>query len=447
MTGNVVQPEIHALIEDKRFAALKAALCDMEIHDLAELIATLEGEDLAVAFRLLPLERATEVFGDLPYERQEELCSCLSSEKFAAILNEMPPDERTDFLEELPGQLAQRLLSSLKGQELKVARQLLAYPEESVGRLMTPEYVAVRPDWTVEQVFRQIRRVAARKETVNVIYVVDENWRLLDDLRLEDLVLADPSDSVSDMMDAQYGFLRASDDREASVEIFKKYDAVALPVVNSQGVLVGIVTVDDALDVAEEEVTEDFQKVTGMVPLEYSYFGTGHLGMLRRRLPWLGLLLLAETVAVVVLLKYESFLAALAMFMPLINATAGNTGNQVAGLMVRGFAVQEINLGDWWRVLGRELGRGVAMGVALAALACGIVLYFKRDPSTSIAAAVAMVISVTLANLIGAMLPFFFKRAGVDPAVTSGPFIACLMDVSSIFIFFSTAVFVLGKLS
>ena len=439
---DAVQTEILGMIEAKSFAALKTALCEIEVHDLTELIASLEDEDLAVAFRLLPLDRATEVFGDLPYEQQEELFSTLSSEKFAAILNELPPDERTFFLEELPGELVQRLLRDLRGEELKVARRLLAYPEDSIGRLMTPEYVDVRQDSPVDDVFRHIRKVADRKETINVIYVVDDRGRLLDEIRLEELVLAEPTVQVRDLMDGQFAALQASDDREAAVEIFKKYDAVALPVVNSQGVLVGIVTVDDVLDVAEEEGTEDFQKMAGVTPLEHSYFGTGYLGMLRKRLPWLALLLLVEIVAVMALFSYQKSLAVLAMFMPLINATAGNTGNQVAGLMIRGFAVQEVDLGDWWRVLLHELGRGLTMGLVLGVMACAIVLGFKSPAATALGAGIAMLVAVTLANLLGSMLPFFFKRVGVDPAMTSGPFIACLMDVTSIVIFFSIAIVV-----
>lgn len=442
-----IKAHIETLIEAKNFKALKSTLGELEIHDLTELIATLPGEQCAVAFRLLPLERATEVFEDLPLEKQEELQENLSSERFSEILNGMSPDDRTDFFEELPGELANRLLNALRGEELAIARQLLAYPEDSIGRLMTPEYVAVRPGWSVEHVLRHLRDVAKRKETVNVIYVVDDKWRLIDDIRLTELVLADPQAKVEDLMDRHYGFLRASDDREAAGEIFRKYDAVALPVVNSQGVLVGIVTVDDVLDVVKEEATEDFQKASGMAPLAYSYFGTGHVGMIGKRLPWLGMLLAAETVAVMVLFRYERFLAVLAMFMPLINATAGNTGNQVAGLMIRGFAVGEIDLADWWRVLVRELCRGLVMGLLLAVMAGGIVLLFARPLAMALAAAVAMVIAVTLANLLGSMLPFFFKRVGVDPAVTSGPFISCLMDVSSILIFFSTGIFVIQTLS
>jgi magnesium transporter len=442
------QEQIQQWIETRQFGRLKSVLCDMEIHDLAALLADIEKEeDLAIAFRVLPTERAAEILGEFEPSQQEELLTKLSNEKVAGIINEMPPDDRTELLEELPGELAQKLISQLRGDELKIARSLMAYPEESIGRLMTPEYVAIRKAWTVDHVLRHMRRVAADRETINVIYVVDDQWKLLDEIYLEDIVLAEPGQKIEELMDNQCGFLQARDDQETAVEEFKKYDAVALPVVDGRGTLVGIVTFDDVLDIQEAESTEDMQKMAGMAALEYSYFSASSLRMLRSRLPWLMLLLIAETAAVLILQGFEQLLVVLAMFMPLINATAGNTGSQVAGLMIRGFAVSEIELGDWWRVLLRELGRGLTMGIVLAGLAGIIVIILGRDTPIILAVSSAMIVAVMLANTIGSMLPFFFKRVGVDPAVTSGPFISGLMDVSSILIFFSIATGILKIVS
>jgi len=365
-----IQRLIRDHLEAKDFAALKALIREVEVHDLIELIAELSEEDSAMMFRLLPQDQAADAFGDLPIERQEDLLEHLSSEKVAAILNEMPPDERTELLEELPGQVAQRLLSTLRGDQLKVARSLLNYPEDSIGRLMTPEYIAVRPDWSIDKVLEHIRQVGPDKETLNVVYVVDDKSHLLDELTLGQLVLADRENAVADLMDEQVASLVAGEDQEAAIDDFKKYEAVALPVVNHQGVLVGIVTVDDVMDVAEEEDTEDFQKMAGMAALEYSYFGTSFGAMLRKRLPWLVMLLLAQTLTTVALLGFNDWrlFAALVMFVPLINSPAGNTGSQIAGLMIRGMAVQEIESADWMRVLFRELFRGLAIGLVLAVM-------------------------------------------------------------------------------
>ena len=457
MQDGEIQPEIHALIEAKSFATLKSALSKMEVHDLAELLAGLEGEELALCFRLLAQDRAAEMLGDLEPERQEELLTTLSSEKVAAILNEMPPDDRTELLEELPGELAQRLLRGLRGEELKIARSLLAYPEDSIGRLMTPEYVAIRPGWTVDEVFEHIRSVGPEKETLNVLYVTDDRGKLLGEVRLEELVLADRSLRAQDLMEEAPGALVAADDEENAVEIFKKYDAVALPVINTQGILVGIVTVDDVLDVAEEEVTEDFQKMVGVQPLEYSYLGTGFLKMFRKRIPWLALLLAAQSLTTVALIGFHTIplFVVLVMFVPLINSPAGNTGSQVAGLMIRSLALQEVNLADWRRVLLREVAHGLSLGVVLGALGYAAAFFFAglvgtgsyRPQHIALSVAAAMAVAVTLANLVGSMLPFFFKRIGLDPAVTSGPFIASLMDVSGIMIYFSIATAVFAGLA
>jgi magnesium transporter len=455
MVGEVLQPEIHELVEQKNFAALKGVIREMEIHDVTELLSSLEGEDLAMVFRLLPRDEAADIFGDLEIEPQETLLKTLSSEKVAAILNDMPPDERTELLEELPGELAQRLLNTLRGDELKIARSLLAYPEESIGRLMTPEYVAVRPEWTIQQVLEHIRKVAPAKETLNVLYVVDEHWKLLDEVRLDQIVLADPQQTVRHLMDEQVACLEANEDQETAIELFMKYEAVALPVVNSKGVLVGIVTVDDVMEVAEEEDTEDFQKMAGMGALEASYFGTGFLAMLGKRLPWLALLLAAQTMTTIALLGFDKLpvFAVLVLFVPLINSPAGNTGTQVAGLMIRGLAVAEIELSDWSRVLLRELLRGLALGLMLGALGFAAAWVFssfahaKIEPRrVAMSVSLAIAVAVTLANILGSMLPFLFKRVGLDPAVTSGPFIASLMDVSGILIYFTLATAILAAM-
>lgn len=453
MQNGASQPEIHALIEAKDFAALKTALKDTEVHDLADLLRDLQGEDLGLCFRLLSQETAGEVLADLEPEQRELLITTLSSEKLAGILNEMAPDDRTELLEELPGELAQELLNQLRGEELKIARSLLAYPEDSIGRLMTPEYVAVRPDWTVQQVLEHIRRVGPDKETLNVLLTVGANGRLVGQVWLEDLILAEPDQPVREVMEEHLDALQAGDDREEAIEVFRKYDAVALPVVNGQGILVGIVTVDDVLDVAEEETTEDFQRIVGMEPLEYSYFGTGFVAMLRKRMPWLVMLLAAQMFTTIILLGFDKlhWFAVMVLFMPLVNSPAGNTGTQMAGLMIRGLAVAEIELKDWRRVLLRELARGGALGLMLAVLGFAAAWVFssfahiRLDPGrVALSVSLAIAVAVTLGNLLGSMLPFLFKRVGLDPAVTSGPFIASMMDVSGILIYFGIATTILA---
>ena len=442
--------QIELWIDTRELGKLKARLCEMEIHELADVLIELgekEEQELAIAFRVLPTDIAAEILGNFEPDQQEELLTRLSNEKVAEIINEMPPDDRTELFEDLPGPLAQKLINQLRGKERKIAIELFAYPEDSIGRLMTPEYLAVRKDWTVDMVLRHIRRVAESRETCNIIYVVDEDWRLQDEIPLEDIVLAEPDQLVEELMDNQAGYLRARDDQETAVEAFKKYDALALPVLDQSDTLVGIVTFDDVMDLQEEESTEDMQKMAGMAALENAYLSADFFEMIKSRLPWLILLLLAECIAVKVLHSFDSLLTILAIFMPLINATAGNTGSQIAGLMIRSIALNEVDLADWKRVFKRELLRGATMGIILAVCSIGIVFMFGKGLPVALGVSVAMFSAVSLANILGAMLPFIFKRIGVDPAVTSGPFIACLMDVSSILIFFSTASAILSYMN
>ncbi|MFW6132959.1 MAG: magnesium transporter [Planctomycetota bacterium] len=449
MAEHPLQPTIDAMMAARDFAGLKAVLRDMDPADVADLIGKQSGDALTMTFRLLPHDLATDVFWRLELDRQEELIGELSSERAAALVRDMAPDDRTELLEELPGEVAQRLLSHLRGEDLRTAQSLLAYPPESIGRLMTPEYAAVRPDWTVEQILSHIRQVAPSKETLNVTYVVDARGKLLDELPLEQIVLASPDQRVSDLMDGSFAALSATDDQEVAVELFKKYDAVALPVVDRAGVLVGIVTFDDVMDVAEAESTEDFQKMTAMEPLEYGYFATGFFGMILKRMPWLGMLLLAQMLTTVALTSFHALplFAVLVVFVPLINSPAGNAGAQMAGLMIRGLALQEMDVRDWGRIVSRELLRGLTMGAGLGAL--GYVAAYLFAPlagaetgdlsGVAVSVALAIAAAVTLANIVGVLLPFAFKKLGLDPAVTSGPFIASLMDVSGILIYFALA--------
>ena len=456
MLGDAFQPEIRELIIRKDFATLKKYMTALDSPDVAELIGDLDGEELGVVFRLLPRQIAAEVFALLELEKQERLLEILSGEALAGILNEMPPDDRTELLEDLPEDIAARLIGTLNPAEREVATDLLRYPEDSIGRLMTPEFVAIDADATVRGVLDHLREVAPQKETINVLYVVDADSRLIDDIRLEDLVLAEPDAVVGEIIDRHPVSLQATADREEAVDIIKKYDAVALPVVDETGIMVGIVTIDDVMDVAEEENTEDFQKMAGVGALEEPYFATTYAEMLRKRLPWLALLFAAEILTVLALTNFQNTLnvamfALIVLFMPLVNATAGNTGSQMAGLVIRGLAVREMEPGHWWRILTRELALGGTMGVILGVLgvAAAMVLLSLGQAgaemseasrwSNAVAVGVSITSAVIVANLAGAMIPLLFKRLGMDPAVTSGPFLASIMDVTGVMIYFSIA--------
>src|SRR6185369_6335862 len=283
-------PDIGELLAQRRYDQLRAALLELEPADIADLVGGLEQDQAALVFRLLPRDLAADVFSYLDSEQQQSLITNLGNERVAALINGLDPDDRTALLEEMPAEVAQRLIALLNPAERRVTQTILGYPEESVGRLMTPDYVRVKPESTIAEAMDHIRRYGRDAETVNVIYVVDEAGRLIDDIRIRQILLADPAQTVDSILDRKFTALSATDDREEAVRLMQHYDRVALPVVDSRGILVGIVTADDVADVAEEEATEDIQKMGGMEALDVPYLDTGFAPLLRKRGGWLSVL-------------------------------------------------------------------------------------------------------------------------------------------------------------
>ncbi|HET9765893.1 MAG TPA: magnesium transporter [Thermoanaerobaculia bacterium] len=458
MLGNLVRPDVAELIRGRNFNQLREFLLELPVPDLAEVLADSTPEDRAVLFRLLPRELAAETFEYLPFEAQEELLKGLGDEQVARVLDDMRPDDRTAFLEELPGQVTARLLNLLSPSERAVARSLLGYPEESIGRLMTPDYVAVREGWTIEQVLAHVRKHGSDSETLNVLYVVDEVGKLLDDVRIREVLLADAEKRVSDLMGGELKALNATDDQETAVAAVRRYDRTALPVVDSAGVLVGIVTVDDVLDVAEEEATEDIQKLGGSEALEEPYLAVGLPTLVRKRATWLIVLFLGEMLTATAMAFFETEIAravVLALFVPLIISSGGNSGSQAATLIIRALALGEVTLRDWWSIARREVIAGAALGAILGAI--GFLRIAVWSVFTDVYGPHWLMIALTVAatllgvvlwgTLVGSMFPLLLKRLGADPATSSAPFVATLVDVTGLVIYFSVASFLLrGKL-
>ncbi|MEK6644405.1 MAG: magnesium transporter [Planctomycetota bacterium] len=458
MLGDLLRPEIEELIEARDFAALREALADLPPEDIADLFSDLPPEHVAVIFRILPRDKATHVFAHLPVESQESALKALGQEQVAAVLNDMAPDDRTALLEEMPGEASQRLINLLSPEERKVAVKLLGYPEESIGRRMTPDYVAMRSDWTISHVFSHLRQVGKEKESLNVIYVTDEKGHLIDDIRLRDIVVADLNKTVTDIMDGNYVFLRAHDDQEEAVRAFKKYDRSVLPVVDSDNILVGIVTVDDVLDVAEQEETEDVHKMAAVAVLDEPYIDATTLTMVRKRAPWLLLLFGGEMLTITAMHRFEATLeksVILAAFIPLIISSGGNSGSQAASLVIRALALGELKLSDWWRVMKRELASGLMFGSILGVTAFmvaygyGVYRGSQGEVHNSGPAILAFVVGTSLVGvvlfgtIVGSMLPILLKRLGLDPAVSSTPFVATLVDVTGLIIYFTMAIVIL----
>jgi magnesium transporter len=445
MLTELLKPEILDLIERRDWIELRDTLADWPAPEVADLILHLRKEDRVLLFRALPRPVGTEAFSHLSLEQQDALLRDLTDEETRHLLAHLPPDDRTHLLEELPGQATQRLLNLLGPEDLEEARWLLGYPEESVGRLMTPDYVAVHPDWTIDESIAHIRRQGRDSETVNRVFVVDRDWRLLDDIELRHLILAPPTATISDVMDHSVVSISAFADREEAVRMIRRYDQFVVPVVDSDGVMVGIVTVDDALDVQEAEATEDFHRVASVGPVRMSLRDAPLALLYRARIGWLLILVFMNIFSGAGIAAFEDTLAAtiaLAFFLPLLIDSGGNAGSQSATLMIRAMAVGDVRMGDWFRLLGKELAVALAIGLTMAVGAASIA-YF-RAPEVIPVVALTMVTIVLVGSLLGMSLPFVFTRLGWDPATASAPLITSLSDISGVLIYFSVATWWLG---
>ncbi|TCJ20118.1 magnesium transporter [Rubrobacter taiwanensis] len=440
--------EVERMIERGEWSGLRRMLAEWPFPEVAELLLEQEKPKRVLLFRALPRPLAAEVFSYLETETQNALLKELTDEETRRLLADLDPDDRTELLGELPGQATQKLLNLLSAEDLREARQLLGYPEGSVGRLMTPDYVAVRPHWTVGEALEHIRRFGADRETINWIYVVDDSWRLLDALSLRAFIVADPRQRVEEIMDYRFVSVSAHDGREEAVRTIQRHDLEAVPVVDSEGVLVGIVTVDDVLDVAEEEATEDFHLYAAVRPLDMSYRESGVWSLFRKRVPWLIALVGVGLVSSGVIAAFEETLEAaiaLAFFIPLLIDSGGNTGSQSATLMVRAIATGDLRLGQWGRAISKELAVGISLGAALG-LATALLGIFRGGVEIGLIVGLTMIAIVLVANLIGAALPFALSRLGLDPAVASAPLITTVVDATGLIIYFTIATLVLGAI-
>ena len=448
------------MIEARDFTALREVFREWAPADVAEVILDLPENEQVIIFRILPHALAADVFEYLDFEAQEQLLRAMAHEQVGAILNEMAPDDRTALLEELPGAAARQLIRLLTPEERRVATALLGYPEDSVGRLMTPDFIAVHEDWTVQQVLDYVREHGRDTETLNFVYVVDDRGKLIDDVRMREFLLRPLATKVSEIRDENFVALNATDSQQDALNVFRRYDRAALPVVDSGGVVVGIVTSDDMLDVAEEEATEDIQKFGGMEALDEPYMRIPLWRMVRKRAGWLVILFLGETLTATAMASYQEELAkalVLALFLPLIVSSGGNSGSQASTLMIRAMALGEVTLRDWWRVMSREVQAGLSLGVILGAI--GVIRvavwaiigeqYLHRQPYgphwplVAITVGISLVGVVILGTLSGSMLPFLLRRIGADPATSSAPFVATLVDVTGLIIYFSIALVIM----
>lgn len=455
MIGNLIQPEFDDMIARQAWGELREAVMALEPADAADLLIDLPVQTEGVVFRVLPKDRAAEVFSYLPLEHQEELIRALSSEQTRSLLEQMTPDDRARLFEELPPDITRRLLDTLSPAELKATRDLLGYPADTAGRFMTPEYVALKPAMTAGEAIAWARQRARGLETIATMYVVDERGVLLDDIRLSALVLADPQTKVTDIKDRGLVKIPVSSTLEEVIAAFDRYDRVTLPVTDENGIMLGIITIDDVLDAAQRQATEEMHRIGGSEALDAPYFETAVPTMLRKRGVWLSVLFVGEMLTATAMGQFEhqiSKAVVLALFVPLIISSGGNTGSQAATIIIRALAVGEMTPSNWWRVMKRELISGATLGGWLGVLGflriaiwqwLGWADYTAHWPLVGLTVALSLVGVVLFGTVVGSMLPLLLRRFKLDPATSSAPFVATLVDVSGVLIYFTAALILL----
>ena len=445
---------IEEMLRQKQYAALRDQLDELEPADIASLFEDLPEEALPLLFRILPKEPAAEVFVELDPEQQEMLIRGFSNTELKEVLDELYLDDAVDIVEEMPANVVKRILKHADPETRKQINEILKYPEDSAGSLMTTEILDLKRTMTVSDAFKRIRRTAADMETISVCYVTDEGRHLLGVVTIRTLLLAEEDDVVEELMDPNVIFVNTLDDREEVAQMFSKYDFLVMPVVDAEGRLVGIVTVDDAIDVMEEEATEDIEKMAAMLPSDKPYLKTGIFETWKARIPWLLLLMVSATFTGQIIAGFENALAATAIltaYIPMLMDTGGNCGGQASVTVIRGISLDEIEFSDLPRVVWKEIRVGVVCGATLAAANFLKIMFLDRlvfhNPITVTIALVicaTMLLTVVCAKVIGCVLPLLAKKMGFDPAVMSSPFITTLVDAVSLLIYFRFASALLG---
>lgn len=441
--------KIERLIEEKRYSDIKGLL-PLHPEDISELISRLaHPAHKLFVFRLVSYNKAVDVFEYLSTEEEEEMLKTLNSQEIQDILNEMSPDDRTELFEEMPAELVKRFINLLSPQERKIAVEILNYPSESVGRLVTPDFVQFYEGMSVAEAISHIREVGINKETVYHCYVLDNDKKLVGIVSLKKLVFSNPETRISEIMSKKDVIkVTASTDKEVAANIFKRYDLLVLPVVDNNDKLLGIVTFDDLVDVLEEEATEDFEKMAAVVPVEKPYMEANFFELLWKRSFWLIVLVVLESASSLVMKNYGDIIqrwVALSFFLPVLIATGGNAGMQSAMIINRGLTIGEIRVKDFFRVVFRESLLGLSIGTILALVGLlRVIIQEGGDWLLSISVGVAMGVTVMFAAIIGAALPIIFRRLKLDPALMSGPLITTIVDVLGVFIYFEIALLMLG---
>lgn len=442
-----IETTIQTLLDGKRYSSLRDILVTMNPVDIAGLFEDLPEEKLPLLFRLLPKELAAQTFVEMEEDSQQLLILGFSDNELKEVVSELYVDDAVDLVEEMPANVVQRILRQADPETRKMINEILKYPDDSAGSIMTTEYVELRPAMTVEDAIKHIRRTGLDKETINICYVTDRTRKLIGVVSLRMLLISDDNTNITDIMEENVISAQTLDDQEAVTKVFRKYDLYAMPVVDNENRLVGIITVDDAIDVMQEETTEDMEIMAGMLPSEKPYLRTGVFETWRKRIPWLLLLMISATFTGQIIASFETALAAqvvLTAYIPMLMDTGGNCGSQASVTIIRGLSLNEIEFSDLLRVVWKEIRVAMLCGLTLAVVNFGKLLLLDRL-AVPVAAVVCctMLCTVLCAKIVGCMLPILSKKLGFDPAVMSSPFITTIVDALSLLIYFNIATAVL----
>jgi magnesium transporter len=435
------------LLESKQYRALRERLADLEPTDIADLLTSIPVEEAVIAFRLLPKDIAISVFDYLDGTSQNQLLEAFSDQTARNFLEAMPPDDRTELLDEVPAKVARRLLQILSPDQRRVTLQLLGYEEETAGREMTPLFVDLHSDMTVAQALERVRQLAITRETVYQCYVMDRRRYFIGTVSLKDLVIANPDAKVSDIMKPDPSFVSTYTDREEVARELREHELLAIPVVDAEQRLVGTITYDDVADIMEREATEDIYRFGAVPGTERGYFASRIFSVVRRRTPWLFLLIAVSMIIAPIIFRQEELLAGawiLTAFIPLVIATGGNVGAQSATVVIRGLATGEVNPRRAITIVSREVGIGAIMGIALGIVALGLVYAFGRNLVAAAVVGMTLVGISVMATLVGGALPFIFRLLKIDPALVSAPFLTTVLDIFGVSLYFGIARLILG---
>ncbi|MBO6269498.1 MAG: magnesium transporter [Clostridium sp.] len=443
-----IEDELLRLVEEKKFRELKSRLVEMNEVDIASFMEELDSEKTVVVFRMLPKELATDVFAELEPEQQQQIVTSITDYELGAIINDLYVDDAVDMLEELPANVVKRVLKNSNPEQRKLLNQFLKYPEDSAGSVMTAEFVNLKKNMTVADAFEYIRRHGVDKETIYTCYVTDDTRRLQGVVTVKDLLMSSYETKIDDIMDDNVIKVTTTEDQEEVANLFNEYNLLALPVVDNEERLVGIITVDDVMDVMEAEATEDIEKMAAIIPSEKPYLKTGVLTLARNRIPWLLVLMFSSMITGNILLRYENAFAAIPLlvtFVPMLMDTGGNSGSQASTMIIRGMAIGDIELSDVAKVVWKELRVGMLCGAVLA-MANFVRLMIQYPGNTMICLTVVLSVffTVIIAKTIGCSLPILAKAVHLDPALIASPMLTTIVDAASLTIYFTFATWILG---